>query len=202
LWAYIELYETRLDVDFLKRAVDLAHEMIDLFWDAEKGGFYFYGNDSESLITRPKELYDAAVPSGNSVAALQLLRLSKLTGQTAFENKVSEMFEVFSDEASYYPSGFTYFLQSLLVTQMSGKEVVVLGDKDDQNYRRLIGTLQQEFLPEVTFLGTDNVNELAHAASFTSGFAAQDETTVYVCENFSCQRPTTNVEDVIKQLNR
>ncbi|HEX7063635.1 MAG TPA: thioredoxin domain-containing protein [Bacillales bacterium] len=202
LWAYIELYESRLDVDYLKRAVNLADKLVNLFWDTEDGGFYFYGNDSESLITRPKELYDAAVPSGNSVAALQLLRLSKLTGQTELEDKVSEMFEVFSDEASYYPSGFAYFLQSLLMTQMAGKEVVILGEKEDQNYRRLIGVLQQEFLPEVTYLASDNVNELVQAASFTSGFTAQDETTVYVCENFSCQRPTTNVEDVLKQLER
>lgn len=201
LWANIEMYETCFEVGYLEKAITLADQMIDLFWDEKNGGFYFYGKDGETLIMRPKELYDAAVPSGNSVAALQLLRLSKLTGNTANEEKVADMFAVFSAETEHYPSGYSYFLQSLLLTQMSSKEVVVLkGEEGNENFRKMMDSLQQNFLPNITYLASGNVDELSTVASFTMDFKAEDDITVYVCEDFSCQRPTTDVEGVLKQL--
>lgn len=202
LWANVELYETSLEPEFLEKSVRLAESMIDLFWDEDQGGFYFYGEDSESLIARPKELYDAAVPSGNSVAAAQLLRLSKLTGRTEWEDRVSKMFQVFADEASHYPSGYCYFLQSLLLTKMNGKEVVVLGDSNNSEYQRLIGALQRDFLPEVSYLAAEDPRKLAETSRFTEGFTKNDETTVYVCENFSCRRPTSNIDQVLHDLQK
>lgn len=200
LWANIEMYETCLEIGYLKQAVHLAEKMNELFWDQEEGGFYFYGNDGETLITRPKELYDAAVPSGNSVAALQLLRLSKLTGETEYDKKVAELFKLFADEATHYPSGYCYFLQSLLMTQMPDKEVIVLGEKRSESYNRIVDSLQRAFLPEVTYLISEKPEELLQVASFTESFKAENETIVYVCENFSCQRPTTDIDDVLSQL--
>jgi hypothetical protein len=200
LWANIEMYETCFEIGYLKHAVHLAQRMVELFWDQEEGGFYFYGNDSETLITRPKELYDAAVPSGNSVAALQFLRLSKLTGDTEYEKKVAELFKLFADEAIHDPSGYCYFLQSLLTTQMSGKEVVILGKKGSQGYNQLVDSIQRAFLPEVTYLISEKPEELSQVAPFTESFKAEKETTVYICENFSCQRPTTDVDAVLSQL--
>lgn len=199
LWASIELYETTQNTRYLKKADRLAESMKALFWDQDHGGFYFYGEDSEELILRPKELYDAAIPSGNSIAALQLLRLSKLTGNITHEKTVDEMFAVFAEEAQYHPNGYTFFLQSLMMTKMVTKEVVVLG-KAEKRYP-LIETLQAAFLPEVTYMGALNANKLEDVASFTKNFKAIDETTtIYVCENFSCRQPTTNIEDVYRQL--
>lgn len=77
----MELYEVTLKPQYLKRALLLLDEMKDLFWDRERGGFFFYGRDSEQLIARPKEVYDGAVPSGNSVAALNIIRLARMTGR-------------------------------------------------------------------------------------------------------------------------
>lgn len=199
LWAYIEMYETTLDTGCLRKGIRLAGEMNDLFWDQENGGFYLYGEDGETLINRPKELYDAAAPSGNSVAALQLLRLSKLTGNIGYEKTVADMFAVFAEEARYYPSGYSYFLQSLMMTEMTSKEVVVL--KNGESSNQLIGTLQAAFLPDVTYLVATDVSDLADVAPFAKDFKSEDETTVYVCENFSCRRPTTDIEEVLRQLD-
>lgn len=200
LGANIELYETCLDPVYLKKSVQLAENMMDLFWDEDQGGFYFYGEDSETLIARPKELYDAAVPSGNSVAAAQFLRLSKLTGRTEWEDRVADMFRVFAEEASHYPSGYCYFMQSLLLTQMQGTEIVVLGDENDEKYKRLTGALKRGFFPEISCLATDDPEKLVETAPFTKNFKMGNETTIYVCENFSCQRPTSDVAHVLSQL--
>lgn len=201
LWAVIELYETTFDPAYLQHAVDLADQMIKLFWDDQDGGFYFYGEDSEALISRPKELVDGAIPSGNSVATVQLMRLSRLTGHTTYEEKVAEMFQVFAGEASHYPSGYCYFLQGFLTTQMEGKEVVILAaDERDKNYNRLVGKLQQRFLPEVAYLASTDIDVLARTAPFTKNFQPQEKTMVYVCENFSCQRPTADIDHALSQL--
>jgi uncharacterized protein YyaL (SSP411 family) len=81
IWGLIELYEATFRVRYLEEAIHLNQKMMELFGDEERGGFYFSGRDNESLITRSKELYDGATPSGNSVAALNLLRLARMTGK-------------------------------------------------------------------------------------------------------------------------
>lgn len=79
-WGLLELYEAGFDVSHLEKAIELTHQMLDLFADEEKGGLFFYGRDAEQLLTRPKEVYDGALPSGNSVAACNLIRLARMTG--------------------------------------------------------------------------------------------------------------------------
>ena len=111
-----------MDTTYLERAKNLAADMIDLFWDDEQGGFYFYGTDNEELLIRPKEYYDGALPSGNSVAALQLVRLARLTGDYKLEEKVEDLFKVSGAKASHYPMGHTYMLMAYLTTQMKMKE--------------------------------------------------------------------------------
>lgn len=200
LWSYLEMYETTLETGYLKRAQIIAEEMKYLFGDEENGGFFFYGNDSESLMARPKELYDAAVPSGNSVAASQLLRLAKLTGVTEWEELVSKMFRTFSNEVTYYPGGYSAFLQSLMSTKMKGKEVVALGEATDTKFQQLIESLQREFLPEVSFLAAGHEQTLEKVAPFTKDFKAKGPLTVYICENFSCQQPTSSLNEILDEL--
>jgi uncharacterized protein YyaL (SSP411 family) len=90
LWAYIELYESTLDLEYLHKATKLTKEMLKLFWDQQDGGFFFSGSDNEELLVRQKEAYDGAIPSGNSVAAVHLIRLARLTGD--FEEKKCSSF--------------------------------------------------------------------------------------------------------------
>ena len=86
-WGLMELYEATLRIDYLRQAADLTREMIDLFGDKEEGGFFFYGADGEELLTRPKEIYDGATPSGNSVAAYNLIRLARLLADPRLEEE-------------------------------------------------------------------------------------------------------------------
>ena len=96
IWGLLDLYETVLDPFWLKKAVELNDRLIDLFWDEEQGGCFFTPRGAEELILREKDLYDGAVPSGNSVAALNFLRLARMTGRTDLEEKADRLVRFFS----------------------------------------------------------------------------------------------------------
>jgi uncharacterized protein YyaL (SSP411 family) len=200
LWAYIELYESTLNLEYIRKARILTNDMFDLFWDQLDGGFFFYGKDNEELIVRQKEAYDGAIPSGNSVAAMQLIKLARLTGDYEIEEMVQQLFDTFADELIQYPAGHTLLLQSYLQTQIDMKEVIVLSP--NQESQKLLDELQKEFHPEITYLIGDDREKLTEIAPFTMDYQAKkDKTTVYVCKNFVCNKPTTDIGEAINLIN-
>ncbi len=200
LWAYVEMYESTLNLAYLDKAKRLTKEMIDLFWDQQDGGFFFTGKDNEELLVRQKEAYDGAIPSGNSVATQQIIRLARLTGAFELEEKVQQLFDAFALEITRYPAGHTVLLQSYLLTQMGMKEVIVLAASGESG--KLLEELQREFHPEITFLVSDRRDKLAETAPFTMDYRTiKDKTTVYVCENFVCSKPTADIEEAITLIN-
>jgi uncharacterized protein YyaL (SSP411 family) len=206
-WACIELYEATLDVRFLERAIHWQDKQIELFWDAEHGGFFLYGNDGESLIVRPKEVYDGAIPSGNSVSAYNLLRLDRLTGNTHYGDLANELFSAFAAEASHYPPGHTMYLTAVDFAFSRTQEVVVVGMPENPDFRRAIGQLQQMYLPYAVWLvkapdpTSDQATLLARLAPFTRELTSiADKTTVFICENFACQAPFTDVDQLAARL--
>ncbi|QKY70000.1 thioredoxin domain-containing protein [Lentibacillus sp. CBA3610] len=188
LWAYEELYEATFSLPYLKQARYLTEEMIDLFWDNEQGGFFFNGYDSEELLSREKEVYDGALPSGNGVAAVMLGKIGYLTGETAYLDKLDGMYYSFYDDIGQVPVAGIHFIQSLLLMENPTKEVVILGAAGS-----FTSELQQLFLPDVTLLASNDSEQLAEIAPFTSEYKQLDgEVTIYVCENFACHQPTTD----------
>ncbi|WP_255648078.1 thioredoxin domain-containing protein [Pseudalkalibacillus hwajinpoensis] len=202
LWALIELYESTFDPQYLVKAKNLSDEMYKLFWDESAGGFYLYGHDADPLIARPKDVHDGALPSGNSVAVLQLLRLSKLTGELKYDEWANRMFTAFSGDVSSYSSGHAYFLMSKLYALSSSKEVVIVGSNRDENKERMIQFLQQSFLPELTVINVEDPTLLTEAAPFAANFKKTNETTIYICENFSCSLPEIDVDKVMKEFEK
>ncbi|MFN2746371.1 thioredoxin domain-containing protein [Bacillus sp. z60-18] len=201
LWAYLELYEASFDLNELRKAKELAEDMTGLFWDEEHGGFYFTGSDAEALIVRDKEVYDGALPSGNGVAAVQLLRLGRLMGDLSLIDQVTKMFSAFYGDISSYPSGHTNFLQSLLSHVMQQKEIVVLGKQDDPARQKIITALQQAFQPNYAILAAESPDDFKGVAEFAAEYKAVDgQTTVYICENFACQQPTTDIGEALNRL--
>ncbi|MFC4557603.1 thioredoxin domain-containing protein [Virgibacillus kekensis] len=196
LWAQLELYDATFNTEYLERARELADQMISLFWDEENGGFFFNGEDSEELLSREKEIYDGALPSGNSVAAVMLARLGYLTGVTEYHNKLEEMYHTFYKDIDQGPSASTFFIQSLLMMDNPTKEVVVLGDKNE-----LVNRLQREYLPGVNLLYSKDHGQLANAAPFTSDYKkVNNQTTVYICENFACKQPTNDLDEAYRLI--
>ncbi|WP_369419895.1 thioredoxin domain-containing protein [Lentibacillus daqui] len=201
LWAYLEQYDATFSLDALKKAKALANEMIDLFWDHKNGGFFFNGHDSEELISREKEIYDGALPSGNSVAAVMLVRLASLTGEMEYQEKTEEMYAIFFNDINHYALGSTFFLQSLLLTEQPTKEVVVVGKGNDPARQELLTELHGQFLPDISVLVGESAEELSSVAPFAAAYKKIDnQTTIYVCENFACQQPTTDIEKALKMI--
>lgn len=200
LWACHELYYASLDTAYLVRAKELARAMEEMFWDEETCGFYFYGSDSEALIVRPKEIYDGAMPSGNSVAARELLRLARLTGDAELEARANLLISAFAGSVKNYPAGYTHFMQAVLFGTAPGKEVVILGAWEDKDTQRLLTRLKQSFVPEISWLAAQDPKDLTDVAPFAAALQPLAQPSVHICQGFACSRPETDIAMVINQL--
>ncbi len=191
----IELYETTYESEYLKKALELTDDLLSLFWDEKYGGLYVYGKDSEVLITRPKEIYDGATPSSNSVTALNLMRLSRLTGRQDLEEKADQILKTFSDAIRSYPLGYAYALIALMYGKSRSQEVVIVSDTLDEA-KPFIDKLYEGFRPFTnTLLYHPGDQKLQDVAPFIKSYTAVNgKTSVYVCENFACQTPVTDLE--------
>ncbi|MFS0656890.1 thioredoxin domain-containing protein [Bacillus sp. 179-C3.3 HS] len=201
LSAYLSLYEATFEFMYLEKAKTIAENMFDLFWDEEKGGFFFSGSDAEALIVREKEVYDGAMPSGNSTALKQLLILSRMIGRQDWIEKLENMFKAFYVDVSSYPSGHTAFLQGYLYQYATKREIIILGKKGDPQKERLLQTIRKHSMPFDVILTAESGADLHHLAPFVKDYKTiNNKTTVYICENFTCRQPITNVDEAIAQL--
>ncbi|QGG46392.1 thioredoxin domain-containing protein [Heliorestis convoluta] len=202
--ASLELYHTSKKAEYLQKTIALQKAQTALFWDQEEGGFFFYGRDGESLPVRPKQIYDGATPSGNAVSALNLLRLARLTGDSAWEDQGMELLNAFSAQISAYPAGHCYSLMALFFAFTPNNEVVIVADKNLEEAQESLKDLEQQFLPETVFLyrfaGPD-YKAIEEMAPFVRDMKTVDHhLTFYVCRDFACQQPTTNLDDVKASL--
>ncbi|UJF16079.1 hypothetical protein LZ578_02760 [Jeotgalibaca sp. MA1X17-3] len=200
-WAYLELYETSSDLRYLQKAINLTEEMEQLFWDSQAGGFFFSGNDGEKMIAPDKEITEGAMPSGNSVAGFVYAKLQKLTGETKYGDRLYEMYQLFHEDITRMPSSAPTLLKSLLIMEYPGKEVVLLGMKNDPQRKMFLEQLQKQYLPNTVILTAENHLEFKGIAEFASEYPQKDEkTTIYICEDFMCQQPTTKVDEAIRTI--
>lgn len=200
-YGLIELYETTLKPEYLKQALDFTEDLLSLFWDEDEGGLYVYGNDGESLISRPKEAYDGAIPSSNSVSALNFMKLARLTGRQEFEEKADEILKSFSDEILVNPISYSYSLMALIFGTSKGKEVVIVSE-DLEQAKPFINELSAKYNPFVVWMTYQPDNStIEEIAPFVKQYTMTDnKTTVYVCENFSCQAPVTELDEFKRLL--
>ena len=193
IWGLIELYETTYKPLYLKRSLKLNDDLIKYFWDENDGGLFYYGSDSEQLITRPKEIYDGAIPSGNSVATLNFLRLARLIGRSDLEDKANRQFEAFGSSIAQFARGHSFFLSALLYAKSKSKEIVIVGN-EKQEASGMVNIIREEFRPFTSsILYSDAHSDLKDLAPFVENYKAiEGKPTAYVCENFACQAPITD----------
>jgi uncharacterized protein YyaL (SSP411 family) len=198
IWGLIELYEATFDPDYIIYALELQEQQNKLFWDEEEGGFYFYGSDGEALLFRPKELYDGAMPSGNSVAALNLLRLARLTGKEDIARLADEQIAAFAGEVALYPQAHAHFMMAAQFLFGPVKEIIIAAPNREAA-QEIVQEVQTRFMPNaVVLVITDETREklLLLAPMLTDKTVLQEKVTAYVCENFACQAPVTDVEQL------
>jgi len=202
-WGLIELYETGFDTRFLEQALAATELMIDLFWDEADGGFFFTGKENEQLITKSKEIYDGAIPSGNSVAALNLLRLGRMTGKVELEEKAERMFKAFGSSIAPMPKVYTQFLNAVDFLLGPNQEIVIAGNPETEAAKSMIEIVHRHFLPRAVSLLADvrDRSRLAAIAPFTEAMKpVNGNASAYVCEQYACSQPITEPDELEKAL--
>ncbi|WP_347491265.1 thioredoxin domain-containing protein [Desulfoscipio sp. XC116] len=195
IWGLLELYRATFQVVYLSRAIDLTHQVRDLFWDSQRGGFFFYGADSEQLIARPKEIYDGAMPSGNSVMAMNLLQLAAITGDSELDELAQRQINVFAGSAAEHPRGYAYFMTALLYAGGPSSEIVITGQRDDPQVAEMLRLAQRQYAPGAVIIyrpegnGGEQIEKLApHTRKQRS---IDGRATAYVCRDRACREPVT-----------
>ena len=201
IWGLTQLYEATFQVPYLETALELNEDMLKHFWDDLGGGFFFTPDDGESLIIRKKEIYDGALPSGNAVAVLNLLRLARLTGRSDLDEKAAKTLAAFSKPIHELPSGYTQFLTAVDFAIGPSYEVVVAGPPPGSDTAEMLKALRNRFMPNKVLLfrpSEEPSPEITRLAPFTAQQRPVDgKATAYVCVEGACKMPTTDITDML-----
>ena len=207
VWGLIELYQATYKANYLADAITLNEQMLAHFWDEQNGGLYITADDGEELLVRSKEIYDGAIPSGNSVAVYNLLRLAHMTGKTDYMEKAEGIIKAFSDPVKQYPAGHSQLMVALEYALNPNYEVVIVGEPQKQDTRLMLAALRRPFIPEkiVLFRTTDKstARAITEIAPFTRSMATRNgQATAYVCQKFACRLPTTSIDQMLDNLKQ
>ncbi len=204
IWGLIELYQSCFDEKYLEMAIELNSTLLKHFWDTDQGGFFFTADYHEKLPFRKKPLYDGAIPSGNSVAALNLLRLARITGDSALESKVEIIGKASAVLIDRIPSSYAFYMTVIDYLLGPSLEIVITGERHAQSTRELLPALSGRFHPCMSLLlipEGEKDSRIKALAPFTSEFKAQkDKTTVYICSGNVCRKPTTGIAETLQLL--
>ncbi|MHC4738870.1 MAG: thioredoxin domain-containing protein [Planctomycetota bacterium] len=194
----LDLYEATFDAKWLIEAKKLGEEMIELFSDSEGGGFFLTGKDGEKLIARTKPSSDGAVPSGNSIAALVLLKLGRLTMNQRFIEQGGRILEIFQQQLEQSPAYSSAMLLALNFWLGPTQEIVIAGNTNTKDTRQMLQLVRSYFLPNaVVLLQGQQEPVIEEIIPFIRSQVAIDgKTTAYVCENYVCKRPVNSIDEL------
>ncbi|MFA7228761.1 MAG: hypothetical protein WC061_06990, partial [Melioribacteraceae bacterium] len=200
IWALLELYESTFKIEYIDRAVELTGFCIEHFWDEETGGFFFTPDYGEKLIVRTKEFYDGAVPSGNSVSALNLLRLSRITADAGYGNYAGRILSSASHHVSKNPQAYSQMLQALDYSFGPSNEIIIAGDIKNNKTKAIISKLSSEFIPNKVVILKDRRDQNFNPSfKYLQSYSEIDAgTAVYLCKDYACSLPVTEAEELLK----
>jgi uncharacterized protein YyaL (SSP411 family) len=195
VWGLTEVYEASFDDRFMQAASKLTDIMVARFWDEKEGGFFFSAKDSADVVAKRKEIYDGALPSGNSVAMLNLLRLSLLNGNTAYETLARRMSRTFAAEVKESPSAHTFLLLGVDFAVGPAHNVMLVGNLNNEGMVNLLKNLRARFLPN-TLVSLKPADKAGLGYEQIGGKA-----TAYVCRDETCLPPTNQPLEMLKLLD-
>ena len=199
----LDLYAAGYDPSHLRKAIELTGKQIALFSD-ENGGFFDIP-ESAGLLARMKAAYDGAEPSGNSVAAMNLFRLSALTGDKQWARLAEECIKSFGKSLGSYPAAMPLMLSAMDMQMGKNRQVVIAGDKGATDTRELLREVYSRYLPDTLVLladGGENQNFLKENLPFMTTVQRIDgRASAYVCENFTCRMPVNTREKLAALLD-
>ncbi|MBN1221283.1 MAG: thioredoxin domain-containing protein [Anaerolineae bacterium] len=191
----LALYQTTFDPHWFQQARHLMEVVLDHFRD-EQGGFFDTADDHEQLITRPKNLQDNTIPSGNSMAVRVLLQLAAYTGQTEYTTPAFEALAGLSGPMSQHPGAFAHWLGALEFALAPPKEIAIIGQSNSEEAPKMLNLLFESYRPDQVVAMTNENETAGHPELVLERPAINGQTTVYVCQNFTCRQPVTTVEEL------
>ncbi|HEU5315326.1 MAG TPA: thioredoxin domain-containing protein [Chloroflexota bacterium] len=199
----LSLYEATFELRYFAAARELIDVAVEQFADDEGGGFFDTSADHEALVTRPKDLYDNATPSGNSVAVETLLRLSDLTGDPGYRGRAERVLISLAAPMGQHPTAFGHLLCAYDFALGPVKEIAIVGDPTSADTRSLVRALHQRFLPNkvVALRGPDDPVAEQAIPLLADRPLQGGRPTAYVCQSFTCNLPVTTPDDLAAQLD-
>jgi uncharacterized protein YyaL (SSP411 family) len=198
------LYEATGELEWIENAVRLADTMIDQFWDDEAGGFFFTGKSHEQLIVRSKEWFDNSTPSGNSIAALSLLRLALLAANEDYRRHATTVLRLMANQVRRYPSAFGFALTALDFYLAAPLEIAIVGNASDPRWSEIRRVLGDTYLPNrVIAPCTEDFDLAAALIPLLAGRNTLDsQPTAFVCQDYACQIPALTAKELRAQLEQ
>lgn len=193
-WGLLEVYQANLEEEFKDTAFATVEKMMELFWDEKEGGFYFTSGRGADYMPKQKQVYDGALPSGNSVALLDLLLASRMSTDSRFENSADRMSKTFAREIRESPAAHTFFLCAVDLAVGPTYNVTVVGDPRNKDVKTMLKAFNDHYLPNAVLsmklperpgLGYEQINGRA---------------TAYVCRDKACFAPTNKTDRMLKLL--
>ena len=200
----VAVYEATFETRWLVEADALMGAVSELFWDEETRAFYDTPADHEELVTRPRDVYDSAAPSGTSVATEVLLRLSLFLDRSDYRQRAEDILEELAGGMEKIPGAFGRLLCALDFSTSEPREVAVVGDPGATDTRALLDTVYSAYLPNKVVAGRDPDDDEAGGLIplLAQRTAREGKPTAYVCVQYACQTPTTDPEELARQLDQ
>jgi hypothetical protein len=202
----IDLYEATFDIEWLKLALELHGTQVASFWDSSKGGFFDFSGEDKSILLRTKETYDGAEPAGNSVAALNLVRLTQMTGDNILMKQTEATMNSFHALLQQAPHAMPQMMAALISFLGAPKQIVIAENRSSVRTTEFLDEIARHFLPDVVLLFADGgiaQEFLSERLPFIASMAPKDGfTTAYVCENYKCELPVNDIEQLATLLYR
>jgi uncharacterized protein YyaL (SSP411 family) len=205
IYGLLDLYEASFDLKYLEFAIELNNTLLNHFWDGENGGFYFTPDDGEEILVRKKESYDSAIPSGNSIQMLNLLKLSKITENEEFKHKAVEIEKAFSKDVIMAPMAYTQFIVAIDFKLGPSYEIVIAGTPDNEDTNMMLNSIRSHYIPNKTVVLRPPNDEASKILGLINSleFKKQEnyKATAYICSNNTCKAPTNNLNAMLKFLD-
>ncbi|HMA59214.1 MAG TPA: thioredoxin domain-containing protein [Halanaerobiales bacterium] len=184
LWGLIELYQATLKEIYINKAVEIAEEMIKLFWDEKGGGFYYTTKENQELFLRQKDTADSAIPAGNSLAGYNLLRLAQLTDNMRYRSITETLIEALSKDIYNNPVNHIFLLFSYKYLQEPFKEIKIIGDLNEEKAVNLMNKIRNNYWPELLIKHEQKEEKIMFS----------------LCKDFACKPPTEDIEEILREL--
>ena len=204
--ALFDLFDATHKPLYINKAIELQNYFNEHFWDKTSGGYFKTSDLSAEFPIRQKEVFDGAIPSGNSTAFLNLLRFYHITTDVKYYEMAEVLSATFASFINSYPVGYTHFILGMLFFKHNAFDVIVAFNKYDANAKLLVYEIRKRYFPfkVLIVITPENRDELVKALPYLSNYTPiGDEPGIYICKNFSCSLPVSSLEEfdiIIKSL--